>query len=57
MTNPYENYDSWLYSAFICELCGQITSDWWSLDTSTWLCKCNDCLKRMEESDSQDEIL
>lgn len=29
-----------------CELCGQITSDWYEYDNKTRLCRCYDCLRQ-----------
>jgi len=29
----------------VCEICGQVTSDWWYHDGATNTCRCNDCKK------------
>jgi hypothetical protein len=31
----------------VCELCGQVTSDWYTYDNKTKKCKCMDCYRRM----------
>lgn len=28
-----------------CEFCGKITTDWWTYESRTGKCKCNDCLR------------
>ncbi len=37
------------FSPFVigkCEFCGEMTSDWWSYDGKTGICKCKACLKQ-----------
>lgn len=31
----------------VCELCGQVTSEWYAYDNKTKKCKCMDCYRRM----------